>query len=269
LPLLTTKASALGCISYAGDVQLDDYLAAIATEGNVMADAAGQAGLDAVVPTCPGWLVRDAVLHTGEVHRWATAIVRMRLTSLDQVPEDFLGALPDDADALDWFRAGVTDLIAALRNADPSVAYACFFENPITPHQLFWARRQAQEIGMHRVDVEYALGRYTPFAPEFAADGIDEFLCGFVSRKRTRLTSASPRTLAIAPTDTNDRWLLAITDAAPRARRTDDVAGADCVVAGTADHLYRALWNRGDVQPLTINGDSSVLALVRDSVHIR
>ena len=33
--------------------------------------AADEAGLEAPVPTCPGWTVNDLVLHMGEVHRWA------------------------------------------------------------------------------------------------------------------------------------------------------------------------------------------------------
>ena len=33
------------------------------------------AGLDAPVPPCPGWTVRDLVLHVGLAHRWAVAIL--------------------------------------------------------------------------------------------------------------------------------------------------------------------------------------------------
>jgi uncharacterized protein (TIGR03083 family) len=256
-------------------MQLDEYLAAIATESGLMAATAAEAGFAAAVPTCPGWTVRDAVLHTGEVHRWATAVLRLQLGNLGHVPEDFLGALPNDAGVLDWFRSGVADLIDALRTADPTVGYATFLENPPQPPLMFWARRQAHELGMHRVDVESAFGRCTPFAPAYAADGIDEFLCGFVSRKRTPLRSDVTRTLVVAPTDVDDRWMLTISEDPPRGCRLDaaetDAAqhAADCVVGGAASDLYRALWNRGDLAPLDLEGDGSALELVRDSVHIR
>ncbi len=253
-------------------MELDDYLAVIAVEGERFVAAAAEAGLDAPVPTCPEWVVRDVVLHNGEVHRWATAVVRSRATNLGQVPEDFLGPLPTDAEALDWFRAGVADLLDALRTADPSVAYGTFFENPPPPRLLFWARRQAQELGMHRVDIESALARCTPFGTAHAADGVDEFLVGFVSRKRTKLHSSEPRSLLIAPIDSPQRWLLTISEAPPSATRLDpeaELPAADCVVTGTAHDLVLALWNRSDLTPFTIAGDRSVFELVRDSIHIR
>ena len=253
-------------------MELDDYLAVIAVEGERFVAAAAEAGLDAPVPTCPEWVVRDVVLHNGEVHRWATAVVRGRATNLGQVPEDFLGPLPTDAEALDWFRAGVADLLDALRTADPSVAYGTFFENPPPPRLLFWARRQAQELGMHRVDIESALARCTPFGTPHAADGVDEFLVGFVSRKRTKLHTPEPRSLLIAPIDSPQRWLLTISEAPPSATRLDpeaELPAADCVVTGTAHDLVLALWNRSDLTPFTIAGDRSVFELVRDSIHIR
>ena len=36
---------------------------------------ARDAGLDAPVPTCPGWAVLDLVAREALVHRWATAVV--------------------------------------------------------------------------------------------------------------------------------------------------------------------------------------------------
>ncbi|MFJ7770051.1 maleylpyruvate isomerase N-terminal domain-containing protein [Streptomyces sp. NPDC097107] len=44
-------------------------------EGVLLASAAEAAGVDAKVPTCPGWQVRDLLRHTGMVHRWAAEIV--------------------------------------------------------------------------------------------------------------------------------------------------------------------------------------------------
>ena len=256
-------------------MQLDEYLTAIASEGGAMADAAAEAGLDTPVFTCPGWTVRDVVLHTGEVHRWATAVLRLQVTNLGQVPADSLAMLPNDTAALDWFRVGVADLLDALGAADPTVLYGSFFENSPMPRLTFWARRQAHELGIHRVDVELAAGRCTPFAPAYAADGIDEFLCGFVSRKRTPLKSDTPRTLVVAPTDVDDRWMLTISADPPHAHRLDAAEtdavrrAADCVVGGAASDLYRAVWNRGDLAPLALEGDAQIFQLVRDSVHIR
>ena len=44
----------------------------------------------------------------------------------------------------------------------------------------FWGRRMAHETAVHRADAELATGREPAFAPDIAADAIDEWL-GFLS----------------------------------------------------------------------------------------
>ena len=117
----------------------------LAAEATVLAAAADEAGLDAPVPTCPGWTVADLVLHVGEVHRWATAAVASQATKLGDVPSDSLGPLPEPADTIAWFRNGAAKLCETLAGADPSVEYAAFLTDPPTPRLLFWARRQTME----------------------------------------------------------------------------------------------------------------------------
>lgn len=252
-------------------VDLNDYLAVLATEATVLAAAADEAGLAAAVPTCPGWTVADLVLHVGEVHRWATAAVAGEATKLSDVPADSLGALPDPADAVDWLRAGATKLCETLGAADPSVEYAVFLNEPMTPRLLFWARRQTMETSMHRVDAESACGRCTGFAPDVAIDGIDEFLTGFLPRSRTTLHADTPRTLQIAPDYTDRRWLVSIGPELPVATRLASGvdAEAQCTVSGSASDIYLALWNRASLDALVIKGDHTVVEMLRDNVRIR
>lgn len=61
-------------------MELDAHLAVIASEAARMVAVAEEAGLDAKTPTCPTWNIRKLVLHTGEVHRWATALVAGKYT---------------------------------------------------------------------------------------------------------------------------------------------------------------------------------------------
>ncbi|MGZ4772044.1 MAG: maleylpyruvate isomerase family mycothiol-dependent enzyme, partial [Ilumatobacteraceae bacterium] len=180
-------------------MDLNGYLAVLAAEATTLADAAGAAGLDAEVPTTPGWTVADLVLHVGEVHRWATATVASKATKLSDVPGDSRGPLPERADTITWFRDGAARLCQTLAAADPTVEYAAFLHDPMTPRLLFWARRQTMETSMHRIDAESATGRCTGFAPDIAIDGIDEFLTGFLPRSRTTLHADVPRTLQVAP----------------------------------------------------------------------
>jgi uncharacterized protein (TIGR03083 family) len=248
-------------------MDLNGYLAVLATEATALAAAAEEAGLDADVPTCPGWKVNDLVLHIGEVHRWATAAVASKATKLGDVPADSRGPLPDAADTIDWFCRGAVALRDTLADADPTVEYAAFLTDPVSPRLLFWARRQTMETTVHRVDAESALGRCTALAPEVALDGIDEFLTGFIPRSRTPLRADAPHCLQIAPTYSDRRWTISISSEMPVTERR--AADANCVISGPASEIYLALWNRAPLDNLTIEGDRTAIDLLRDSVHIR
>ena len=251
-------------------MDLNGYLAVLASEATGMAAAADEAGLEAPVPTCPGWTVNDLVLHMGEVHRWATAVLTSRATKLSEVPGDSLGALPELAGTTDWLRRGAARLCEALESADPSVEYAAFLSDPVTPRVLFWARRQTMETSVHRIDAESALGRCNALAPDVALDGIDEFLTGFLPRSRTPLHTDKPRVLRIAPEFSDRCWTVTISGDVPVTLRSSGQAGeADCVVTGPASDIYLALWNRESLDALKIDGDPAVVALLRENVRIR
>lgn len=254
-------------------MDLNGYLAVLAAEAAALAAAADEAGLDAAVPTCPGWTVSDLVLHLGEVHRWATAAVAGRVTKLGDVPADFRGELPGRADTIAWFRAGAAALCDTLAHADPDVEYAAFLSDPPTPRLLFWARRQTMETSMHRVDAESAVDRRTPFSQEVAIDGIDEFLTGFLPRARSPLHSDEPLTLRFAPDYSVRRWTVSIGPDAPSTQRstTDDepLEPAGCTIGGSASDIYLALWNRGSLEALQIDGDCAAMDMLRDSIKIR
>ena len=254
-------------------MDLNGYLAVLAAVATSLAAAAEEAGLEAPVPTCPGWNVADLVLHVGEVHRWAAAVVASRATKLGDVPSDSRGPLPEPAGTVTWFRDGAAKLCETLACADATIEYPAFLTDPATPRLLFWARRQTMETGMHRVDAESALGRRTPFAPDVAIDGIDEFLTGFLPRSRTPLRASTPQSLQIAPDYSDRRWTVSISSELPVTRRWQaesdhDAEHVDCVVAGLASDIYLALWNRAPLESLRIEGDRGVIDLVRE-VHIR
>ncbi|HEY0518509.1 MAG TPA: maleylpyruvate isomerase family mycothiol-dependent enzyme [Ilumatobacteraceae bacterium] len=254
---------------------LNGYLATLTTEAKALASAADEAGLDAAVPTCPGWTVNNLVLHLGEVHRWATAAIANRATKLGEVPLDFLGPIPERDATIEWFRSGAVMLRDTLAAADPSIEYAAFLANPITPRVRFWARRQTMETCVHRVDAESAVSRCTPFAPaiapDVAIDGIDEFLTGFLPRARTPLRADMPHTLEIAPDYSDHRWTVTISDELPITVRgiAETTGERHCILSGSASDIYLALWNRTSLDGLTIDGDRTPIDLLRDSVHIR
>jgi uncharacterized protein (TIGR03083 family) len=228
-------------------------------EGHLLADAAAKAGTDARVPTCPGWQVRELLSHTGRVHRWATRHVAEGLTEPVQ-----LGDEPelDGAELVAWYREGHRALVKAVTDADP--ALECFTFLPAPSPLAFWARRQAHETAVHRVDAESALGAdHSPFAPAFAADGIDELLTRFHGRERSRLRTDTPRILRLRATDTDDVWTVRLSEDVPRTTRGAE-GDADCELTGPVGELYLVAWNRLPYSALSGKGDLSLAQVWRE-----
>ncbi|HEY7324074.1 MAG TPA: maleylpyruvate isomerase family mycothiol-dependent enzyme [Streptosporangiaceae bacterium] len=260
-------------------MEITEHIASLERDGQLMAAAAEQAGLHAPVPSCPGWQVRDLLRHQGYVHRWAGRYVTEGLP--DAVPgrteAEILAADPPDGQLLDWFREGHAALVAALRAAPPDLS--CWAFLPAPSPLAFWARRQAHETAIHRVDAELAVGGdVTSAEPAFAADGIDELIMGFLARHERRLTAdqraGGRRRVHVQPTDTGAQWQVELTEDGERAasvRRGSGQDVADCTLAGPAAGLYLILWNRaepGSATGVRVDGDAAVLRFWRDGARV-
>lgn len=254
--------------------EIPAYLSALSDEGERLADAAQRAGLRAGVPACPGWSVSDLLRHTSYVHRWAAGIVAERITHPmhELAEEQVLQQGPDDERLLGWFREGHAALVRTLGEADPDLNCWAFLSAP-TP-LAFWARRQAHETAIHRVDAEQAAAAPgdagSQFEPGFAADGVDELLMGFLARNIRRGNWPGPGgSLAIRAEDgpgARADWL--VTGRLGDAAVTRGTGPADCTVTGRARDLYLLLWNRARADGLRVTGDASVLAAFGGAVHI-
>lgn len=247
---------------------------AFETYGEALGDAtavirnnAAAAGLTAPVPTCPGWTVRDLVVHQGVVHRWATAILSGR-SDFDEPTAEASGRAA--ADLLEWLDDGLVDLLNALAPAPEDLDVWFFLMDAGRPRDA-WARRQAHETTMHAVDAMSArLGRPPAarelwFTPSFAADGLDELLFGFLPRPKTQLRTAKPSRIAFRTTDVPGGWTVEVTEDSARTRAGAD-SDADLTVSGTARELYLAAWNRGD--EMALSGDLTLWATWRDLMTV-
>lgn len=113
------------------------------------------------------------------------------------------------------------------------------FQNGEVPRAV-WVRRMAHEAAIHRLDAESALDLSTTFSPEFAVDGIDEYL-GFLTPNRR--PAPEDGTVLFRATDTGDAWTVRLTAGElPRTERAADTA--DVTLSGPADQLYRAVCGR-------------------------
>lgn len=246
-------------------MEVPDLIAAVRREGEQLAVGASSTDLDAPIPTCPGWAMRDLLRHVGDVHRWAAAHVAEARQEPIASAADVAGPLPEDADLLGWFAQGHERLVRTLESAPPDLR--CWTFLPAPSPLAFWARRQAHETGVHRADAESAGGAIAPFDRAFASDGIDELLFGFFGRRSSEPRDVEPWTLRLHATDGGTDLLLR---AGPMGLMTtrDEDGDADCSVQASTSELYLLLWNRWSPDELDVHGDASVLARWRDTMQI-
>ncbi|MCG2620427.1 maleylpyruvate isomerase N-terminal domain-containing protein [Arthrobacter sp. I2-34] len=248
---------------------------------------ARQAGLEAPVPTCPGWTVRDLLVHQGMVHRWATANIAGSAAAglpaglaADEVARRAEAAGYAAADLPGWFRSGSDALAAALAGAPADLAAMVFLRDAPAPRE-FWARRQAHETAIHAVDALAAVLGRTPLAdesgigPAQALDGVDELLCGFLPRRRTQLRTEGPVLVHIRAVDGPgpdtgsgpSAWNVQLGQEPPRTERAAAVPDrADAIISAAPAALYLGLWNRGG--ELEAGGDAGVLQLWRQQMRV-
>jgi uncharacterized protein (TIGR03083 family) len=254
-------------------MEIAEHVNALRREGEWLADAAERAGLDAPVPPCAPWQVKDLLRHTGYVHRWAARHINECPDQIIDGPseEEILSGGADDARLLAWFRDGHAALAQTLATADPAVACPTFM--PAPSPLAFWARRQAHETAIHRADADSAVGTIPEYEADFAADGIDELIMGFGRRRKYQPGSNAEGTrLRVLATDTGDAWLVEALEGRVLPRR--DLGGqeeAGCTVSGPASGLYLYLWNRADAAAagVTVTGDPGLLSAWQSSVRVR
>lgn len=222
-------------------MEIADHIACLRSEGELLADAAERSSLTAPVPGCPGWQVRDLLAHLGFVHRWAMSYVAEGRTEMTPEPgeEEIIRLAPADEALVGWFRDGHARLVSVLAAADPGMR--CWTFLPAPSPLAFWARRQAHETAIHRVDAQLAAAAagpgadLDPFPAGLATDGVDELLTGFGGRNPGSLSDA-PATLVIRAEDaaaTAD-WTVVMGQPQARVSRGSDPAAdpADVGAAG-------------------------------------
>lgn len=239
-----------GRVRRLGAVQHTDFVEQIRIHTEAMRAAALKAGPEAAVPTCPKWTVHKLVDHLARVQTWAAD--NMAAGNPEARPE-FPPAPPDWAELHAWWVAQQERLLSLLTD-QPTTSPAWTFGFQVVEPVTFWARRQAHEVAIHRLDAEHALfavaggadpGQELRFSPDFAADGVQEALqLAQIFRKNAERTETG--TVLFHAADAGQAWQLTL--AAGKPAELGPVQGTgtdtDAVVAGTADAVYRFLWNR-------------------------
>jgi uncharacterized protein (TIGR03083 family) len=243
----------------APDLGFDDMLSLIEDRSAALRAAAAEAGLDARVPGCPDWSVRDLAAHLGEVQLfWSAAVAA---GPADKPPaEEQIGDREPQGELLTWSARATAALVLALREAGPDRGCWTWWQSsgaPMTAGAV--ARHQVQEAAVHAFDAQQAAGHGEPLPPLAAADGVGEYLA-------VGLASMGPWPHEPAPVllEAGDggRWLVGLGPAGARssqltAAQADVVEAAVTVTASPSD-LVLALYRREAHAGPQVTGDLEV-----------
>ena len=224
-------------------------LDSIAAESHVLAETVAHSDLEARVPSCPKWSVRDLAHHIGEVQwYWGQNVAAQ---NADERSGGELTTLPEDEDLLAWLGWCTYTLLGALRQAGPDAPCWAWWPAPHTAGAI--ARHQAQEVAVHRWDAEGVAGRgaSAPLAPGLATDGVPEFVDIMVGAD----VSALPGTVTLTATDTGGSWKVSGGETAGGTR-----PGRASELQASASELVLMLYRRLPVPDTAVIGDPVLVA---------
>lgn len=215
-----------------------DWLALLREHTDRFAAVVATVDLDAPVTHCPGWSVRDLVVHLGGVHQWAAHAVVAGTPDLEPTPP-----APDEPDLAGWYAQQAAHLLDVLGSTPP--AAPAWTLDVADRTAGFWRRRQVHEVAMHTWDAEEAVGRPTPYDPSLAWDGVLEVVEVLYPRQ-VRLGRVDPLPAAARLVATDGPGDVTVG------------AGRAIEVRDRAEVLLRLLWHRADTSTL----DPQVAALL-------
>jgi uncharacterized protein (TIGR03083 family) len=246
-------------------METQQYLDQLAQNSERLADAAAAAGVDAPVPSCPGWTVTDLLEHCMGGDTWARTIVEQgKAGSTERVTRDEVEPSLEGDALVEGFRSGAQALVAALSSVAPDTPVWTFSSTNRTAS--FWQRRRAQETAVHRYDAELAAGTPTPIDTELAVDGIDEILTMFLPRMADNFEAMGDGTVHLHCTDTDGEWLFARRDG--EISVTAEHAKGDVAARGTASDLLLFVWRRVPASQLEVFGDAALLERFREGMRV-
>lgn len=229
-----------------------DHRRLLEAESRYLADVPAEL-LPVEVAHLPGWTVHQLLGHAGWVLRYVTLALRSSPETpprRSSVPEPPLGE-----PVIPWFADSREELLTAIDGADLDRAVPTF--TGAQPAR-WWLRRLAQEMAMHRWDLQAATGSADPIDPELARDGIDEVFEVFAPlRLDLDRLGGTGETLHLHATDLEGEWLCTLGPDAVTWRHGH--AKGDVAARGPVSDLLLLLWGRILPTRVEVFGDADIL----------
>lgn len=212
--------------------------------------------LDARVPGCPDWSLRDLVAHLGGVQRFWTAVVAAGPAG-SRPPEKAVGDRAPRGDLVAWSAESTELLLSALRAADPAQACWTWWGESAAPSTVgAVARHQMGEAAVHAFDAQEAVGRPEPVPAAVAGDGVAEFLAvtygtagGWPHRPARIRFEAAGEPAVLVDLDSSGASVVAGSEGRE----------VSAVLRGDASDLLLVLHGRVPVDRIRVEGDAGLV----------
>jgi uncharacterized protein (TIGR03083 family) len=233
------------------------YLELLQTDANRLLSVA-QRGLDAAVPSCPGWSVSDLVEHVGMVYLHKVECMRRNAEPEEPWPPPEL----EGREPLGLLGEALRTLTTELRERGTDSPSATWW--PLDQTSGFWYRRMAQETAVHRVDAELAHDDVTPIDPGLATDGVDEILAIMLRAEWASGPDIEHAVDGRIRVRTGGRsWTVAASRDQVDVNLDGDSDPVDVEISGEPHDVLLWLWGRAGDDAVTFAGDHEVAAALR------
>jgi uncharacterized protein (TIGR03083 family) len=229
-----------------------DYLKSIEADGRALAGIAADFDLELPVPGCPDWTLKDLLDHVSGASRWMTKCVSEGVAAQERI----LPTAPEGRkELLAWFDQSIDELLAVLSVTPPDELVWTPIRGSLG--SVWWRRKAALEVAIHRTDAEQALG--TPpgiIDPRLALDGIDEYAQEFLPLMLHAVAEPPPVTaVLLSPDDIADSRMLSLIPAG----NSTDFGEPHVEITAAAYELLLWMWNRLPAGALSVRGDDTVV----------
>jgi len=225
-----------------------EYINSFTTDAAAIRDVFANAGPEMPVPATPEWDLGRLVKHIGTVFVWGSAVVEQRPERVEPRSLD-IGLPVERIDYGDWLVQKAGEAAAVMAEADPTDD--CWSWGADS-HALFWSRRLAHEISVHRWDIQSAVGSPEPINTALASDGLDEILENLAFRPDTDIRGVGER-LHLHATDCEGEWLITVGAEGVEFKHEHDKG--DVAARATASDLLLLILGRVLPSSIEIFGD--------------